>query len=53
MTASGGNYVKGKNPYDVNVVVARGGNLINGQNPPSAGPTGEAILKQILKKLQK
>lgn len=47
--ASGGNYKKGEKPYDVNVVVGRGGKLIRGQNPPSAGPTGEAILKQILK----
>jgi putative intracellular protease/amidase len=30
-------------------VVGRGGELINGQNPQSAGPTGTAILKQILK----
>jgi putative intracellular protease/amidase len=50
MTASGGKYLKGEKPYDVNVVVSRGGKLINGQNPPSAGPTGEAILKEILKK---
>jgi putative intracellular protease/amidase len=47
--ASGGRYSKGEKPYDVNVVVGRGGKLINGQNPPSAGPTGTAILKQILK----
>ena len=47
--ASGGHYKKGEKPYDVNVVVGRSGKLINGQNPPSAGPTGEAILKQILK----
>ncbi|CZR66668.1 related to NonF protein, involved in nonactin biosynthesis [Phialocephala subalpina] len=47
--ASGGNYSKGEKPYDVHVVVGRGGKLINGQNPPSAGPTGQAILDEILK----
>ena len=47
--ASGGKYEKGEKAYDINVVVGRGGKLINGQNPPSAGPTGEAILKQIMK----
>jgi putative intracellular protease/amidase len=47
--ASGGKYSKGEKPYDVHVVVGRGGKLINGRNPNSAGPTGTAILKQILK----
>lgn len=45
--ASGGRYKKGEKPYDVNVIIGRGGKLINGQNPPSAGPAGEAILKEI------
>jgi putative intracellular protease/amidase len=47
--AFGGKYRKGDRPHDVNVVVARGSKLINGQNPPSAGPTGAAVLDQILK----
>jgi putative intracellular protease/amidase len=47
--ASGGEYTKAEKPFDVSVVVGRGGKLINGQNPASAGPTGKAILDQILK----
>jgi putative intracellular protease/amidase len=46
---SGGKYTKGEKPYNVHVVVGRGAKLINGQNPNSAGLTGTAILKQILK----
>jgi putative intracellular protease/amidase len=45
--ASGGNYTKGPEPFDVHVVVGRGGKLINGQNPASAGPVGQAILDSI------
>ena len=47
--ASSERYEKGEKPYDMNVVVGRGGKLINGQNPLSAGPTVEAIVKEIMK----